>query len=502
MKSRKIAMNKFLRWKPDTKVVAIFAMLALAFLLIPLLRISVYSVPWYDDYNYGKFAKNFLEQEASLKSLWDGLIYCVKTQWYAWQGTYSSIFFMTLMPGVWGEDKYFLGSLFLITLLLVAVFVLVKVLVVNVFQGDMASCVILQAVTAILVIVLVHRSQLAFYWYNAGVHYVGMHSFCLLFVAASIRLLQVRGHLKKIVLMIGTMLGALIVAGSNYVTSLQSGILLLTIIVVGCFVYRKNSVKILWLLPALVVYGVGFYMNVTAPGNQVRSANFVGWGLGSVQSVIQSFVEAAKHLGEFTGCITVVIIILLIPVIWNMVGRTSFSFRLPGLVLLWSICMYATGFTPSLYSIGQAGLSRTLNAVKITYQLLLILNEIYWLGWFYGFLEKRQKPVLTGKVFWWFYPIMGMLMLFVFCMEPDKVGTYSSYGAFQNVHSGEAYNFYQQYLERVEILEGEESTVILEPYRYQPWVICAGDLAEDPQSGANRAIANWYGKEAVICKDE
>ena len=51
------SFRKMICWKPSVKLTAVFALLALALLLVPLVRISFYAVPWYDDYNYGSFAK-------------------------------------------------------------------------------------------------------------------------------------------------------------------------------------------------------------------------------------------------------------------------------------------------------------------------------------------------------------------------------------------------------------------------------------------------------------
>jgi hypothetical protein len=87
------------------------------------------------------------------------------------------------------------------------------------------------------------------------------------------------------------------------------------------------------------------------------------------------------------------VMVMLLPLIWQALKETEYRFRYPGVVLLWSFCLYATGYTPSLYSLGHAGLSRTLNAVKITYLLLLFLNEIYWCGW----LQQRAAGT-TGNV--------------------------------------------------------------------------------------------------------
>ncbi len=122
-------------------------------------------------------------------------------------------------------------------------------------------------------------------------------------------------------------------------------------------------------------------------------AYYVGQGLDWFPAIIQSFVEAFEHLGSFTGFMTIPLLVLPIPVIWRMVQKSDFQFRYPLLVFLWSVCLYASGFTPSLYSMGNAGLGRTLNAVKITYQLLLVMNEIYLLGWLCQYLKKKSKAI-------------------------------------------------------------------------------------------------------------
>ena len=91
-------------------------------------------------------------------------------------------------------------------------------------------------------------------------------------------------------------------------------------------------------------------------------------------------------------------------------------------------------------------------------------------------------------------------MLLIFLQSPNQAGNYSSFGAYYYVHTGEAYNFYQEYLERVEILKSSEMNVVLEPYHYRPWLLCMGDLSDDPNNEANRSLANWYGKASVVAE--
>lgn len=498
MEALKEKLKKALLWKPDTRLLAVLAGIVLLVLLAPLIRITKYCTPWYDDYSYGDFVKFFLEQEYSLGSALRGAAHCVKTQWWAWQGTFSSVFFMALVPIVWGEEWYFMGPLFLILILVASVLVLGRTLLRDVLGCDRSSAFVLQAVTAVLVLELVHLSREGLFWYNAGIHYVGMHSFFLLFIAVMTELLSDRKKAATGMLTVLSLIGAVLVSGANFVTTLQGLLTVIFLIGLGAVLKRK---RVLLLLPASLVYAIGFYMNVTAPGNDKRADNYVGWGLDPVHAVLQSFVEAFRHLWEFTGWVTILLLILAVPVIWRMAGKISFRFPLPGAVLLLSFCLYATGFTPSLYSLGHAGLGRTLNAVKITFQILLVLNEIYWLGWFRKALERRGKKVWQGQCCWWFYvAAAGMALAVVFSVPtPIREGIYSSWGAYYFVHSGEAHNFYQEYQERVETIKNSGPDVTVKPYAWNPWLIRVGDLSEDPEKEENRYMAVWYDKDSIVC---
>ena len=498
----KYIISKLMRlvaWKPDRRLVALGSAVMLLLLLVPLLRIATYSAPWYDDYMCGNFVKNFLAQEYSLKSALDGAFYCARTEWYIWQGTFSSLFLMALVPMVWSEELYFLGPVFLIVILPVSVCVLMKVLVRDVLKADRAFAVTLPCITAAITVVLIHTPQEGFFWYNGGIHYVGMHAFLLLLVAAWVKLLAGAGKVSSVFLIVWTLVGAVLVGGVNYVTVLQGLLIVLSLAALGILLRIRRTIL---LAPSLLVYAYAFYKNVSAPGNYYRSEAFRGSGLGMDPwpAVMQSFIEAFRYLGRFAGWMTLVALVLLAPIIWYAVQKLDFRYRYPGLLLLWSFCLYATGFTPSLYTMGHEGLARTLNAAKITYQLLLIINEVYWIGWICEKRKRAGKSAATGGVPFLFYPIMGLIMLGIFAVTPNKEGSYSSYTAYHYVHTGEAYNYYHEYLKRVDTIKNGGSVVVVEPYYFRPWILCIGDLREDSAYEANTAMARWYGKEAISCQ--
>lgn len=488
-------IRKALTWRPQKWLVAVGAMLALGVVLLPLFRILPYTAPWYDDYTYGVYAHRFLGQEWSLGSAIQGAWYCTRTSWYAWQGTFSSIFFMSMVPLIWGEQYYFLGPLFILLLLLSALLVFTKVLLRDVLEAEWPFCLAIQAIVTGTVFVLIYTPNGGFFWYNAAVHYVGMHSFLLLLAASWIKLLRGAGRVSCVFLVLWSLLGAVLAGGANFVTTLQG--LILGFSFVGLGIMLKNK-RVFLLLPSLAVYAFCFYKTVSAPGNNVRKGVLSGYGMGAAEAILRSFQEAVNKIPEFTGLITVAVMVLLFPLAWQMVKRLSFSFRFPGLLLLWSFCFYATGFTPSLYSLGHAGLGRTLNAVKITFQLLLFANEIYWLGWLQKKRKKTDKVSEKGAM-WWFYPVVGICMFCIFSVEPNQSAKYSSFAAYYYVHTGEAYNFHQEYLERIEKIQSGGPDVVVKPYAYKPWILQSAQLSSSPDAEENRAVASWYDKNSITC---
>lgn len=502
-------VKKVILWKPDMRLVAVLAVTALLLLLIPLLRMTIYTIPWYDDYGYASNVKNFLALDYTLANAWKGALYCVKTQWYAWQGTFSSCFFMAVAPLAWKESCYFLGPLFLICILAAAAFVLSWTCLRRALGADAPSSVILSAAAAAILVEFIHSDRAGFYWYNSGIHYVGMHAMLMLTTAVWIRLLTGKGKVTTVFLSLLAVLGASIGGGANYVTALQGLVLIVSFIVLGILLRRQRT---LLLLPSLAVYAFAFYKNVSAPGNNVRQAYFTG--LGPAASIGQSFLAALRNMWKFTGIRTVLLLILLVPVIWRVVKRASCKFSCPGLVLLWSFCFYATGFTPSFYAMGHEGLGRTLNAVKITWQILLLLNVVYWLGWLQNQTHREGRMAAAARLLkkrfgglgegipLVHYLLIAALSLLVFHLDFYQAGDYSSFCAYYFVHTGEANEFHKEYLKRVEMIKNGGSVVEVPPYHFIPSPIFIGELSTDPNNEANRFMANWYGKEAIMCEDK
>ena len=493
----KSLISRCIKAKISMKLLAIGTMAALFVLILPIARIMMYCVPWYDDFNYGLLTKTYWEAGHSFADALQGALTNVRQMWYAWQGTYTSCFFMSLMPAAWGTDKYVYGLWFVLIILLIGIFSLVNVLLTDVLKSeDKWANLVVMSVVAITVVLFMRSAIEGFFWYNSAVHYTAMHGLGMLYIAGLIKLVYAKSKVATGLLLAVSMLGALVMGGVNNVTVLQVLLVMLSIIGFG-IIFRRY--RVLLLVPALGFYGFGMYKNLSSPGNAKRMLWYESMKLSIPEAILKSFQSAFSYLDDFTGWMTLAIVIFMVPVAIYLVKNTEFKFAHPGLILLWSICLYATGFTPTLYTMGHTLLGRATNMAKVTFQLLLFINLFYILGWICKRVQKRDWFARI-KVTWSFCITMAVVMLVIFALEPNKGGIYSSYCAYYFVHTGEANNYYNEYLNRVAVCEGEEKDVVVSPYVYKPWLLCLGDLSEDPEYEPNRFMAAYFGKDSIVCK--
>ena len=511
-------IKKIIGWSFRDKVSAIAFTVILLIGLGFLLALTRYTIPYYDDYEYARMAKNSMSSSHDIIGAIGGAAQETKYMWYAWQGTHSSIFFMGLMPAIWGEQCYWMGPAFLILILAISVFVLTGVVARDVLKADRWNTLSLQSLSAGMVILYIYAAAQAFYWYNSGVHYTAMHSFMLLFVACIVHILYEKKLKWKIVLSVAATVLGVIVGGSNFVTALQTGLIFASVAVIGLIVKKKAEKKLLlYYVPALIAYAISFYYNVSAPGNNVREANFWYVEHSATKSVIGSFKEAFRMCKDFSNWKTMLILVLLVPVIWRIVRNTKYVFRwwIMLLIMGWTVCFIAAGFTPSLYATGEIVLARVINVIKIDYHLLLIVNEVYVLGFIFQLIKgvadqkaeagrKTVNPLAKwkGGMVWPVIIVWMAAFFFFYTNEIDPIGSYSVFGACYYIFEGQAAEFHEQYEKRIEVLKNSDETdIVFEPYTVRPWFLINSDISTDPEAEQNVAMAKYYGKNSVRLKE-
>ncbi|MBQ9121918.1 MAG: hypothetical protein IJY10_00325 [Lachnospiraceae bacterium] len=480
-------------------LVAVFSVIALLAILLPILRLAMFTTPWYDDYSYTYFTKSFMAQDGIWPGIVNGAWYTTRTWWYCWQGTYSSIFFMGLSPLVFGEEYYWMGVMAIILFFVFASMLLVKVVCKNVLKAKWSTQLMVSSLVTAALVEFIYNSQQGLFWYNSAVHYTFMHGVFFVFIAVLVKMFYAKKAWQRAGWMLLETLLAVVCAGSNFVSALQ-GFLSLLIAIMLMILYKKRAA--LYCLLPTVIYAFGLYKSLGAPGNSVRGAYYQGYGV--VESVFYSFVAAFKNFWELTGFRFFFVLALFLLLIWNAVKEMKFEFRFPGLVTFFSVCFYATGFTSSLYGMGTEGLARTWVVIKFTLFLLMFVNAAYWLGWSMKQWRKRKGKIGEAKQWVWYYALVATGILLCFLLTEGQARDFSTFGAYYYVHTGEAANHNTEYMQRVETIKNGGANVEVKPIFWKPWFLFKGELSTNPTAEANVEMAKWYGKESItlIIEDE
>ncbi len=480
----------------DRRLAVLMVLVYLA-LILPIVYVGKWNAPQLDDFGYSAATHHAWINTHSLIEVLKAAAKETMGNYRSWQGTFSSIFLMTLSPAIFDYRGYKLVPAIMIGAMTLACFALARLLLRNCLNRKGWEWISLGAITSILTIEKIYTIPSGLTWYNAAVHYMFMHSVMILLLCFVVRLVQEQTLWKKIVYLLLSLLFSVGTGGTNYATSVMG--ILLVAAVCGLLLFYKKRRAWISLIPFVVTL-ICFLLNITAPGNAVRASNYAGCGKPALQSILLSFGSAASYSVEWMDAFTALVLLMLVPVFWHIFGKEredgEFRFPLPGLVLLFSFCILASGFTSSWYSLGEPGLSRLLNVVRMSYQILLIINEGYFIGWLRRVRgEKFRKGFtlhLSGFV------ILALLMWATVHFHHNPLGTFTTFSAYYYIRIPQAVWYYNEYMARRELLEASAGqNVVLVPYQNKPWLFFIEDITEDPGDWRNNGVGRYYGLASV-----
>lgn len=490
----------------------IFAVLlvGIVIVLIPMLVIAKYNVPCADDYSYGGLTHSTWEQSHSFLNVLNNSAHEVKRIYLGWQGTYSAVFAFSLQPAIFGEEWYPLTTYIMLISLCGGIVYLFDVVFRRILNAAWYQTGIVIIVVSAICTQLLPSPVEAFYWYNGSVYYTFFFGISFVLYAKILTYIRLSAAdlspVKRILRLLSLSVLSVIIAGANYVTALTTAILY-TCVLVLMLVQKKYSC--LSLVFPFCVFIAGFIVNVSAPGNSVRQAAFQDRPSALV-SIILSFGAALKYVYRWLTPSLIFLVIFLVPLLYKIVARTSYSYSYPLLVLSGSVCLFASMFCPSIYAMGNAGPTRLLNIIYFAFVILLIFDLSYILGWCRRTAEKRglcaktkeqeskgERPVYSA--------VFLMAVLVLFLASGKLVGShhYTSSNALRELLQGEASTYYDAAMERMELLNDDsQQDVVLPRYSVQPWILYFDDITTDPTDWRNVAVSNYYQKNSVVLEPE
>lgn len=427
-----------------------FIMLTLFLIsLLPVCRLAFYAHPAGDDYAYGVAAHLAWTDTHSLSAVLAAAVSNVKGYYTSWQGTYSSIFLMSLQPAIFSQRLYFLTTFLMLFMVIGSIFSLFHVLFTRYIPLSRSLRLMLSLALSFLCVHVIDEGKSALYWYNGALHYTFMHSCMLFFFALLLLYMKEEKRSKRVFFLLCCCFLAFVIGGANYIT-----------------------------------------------GNAVRIAAQLD-SMGPVEAVYYSFVYAVKGIGEWTNLYVIFFAVLLAPFLFRALSGCRFSFPLPGIVLGFSFCLVAASYTPSLYSMGHTYIfGRSLNIMRMLFYLLFFLNLVYCIGWLCTRFPKAaadftvssglKKSFLTGLA----------LAFFALVIFSDK-DCITGLSAADSLHKQYAQTYHRETLYRYSLITQGPDEVWVPNLSVCPTLLDPQELSEDPSDYRNSSLAAWYGISTI-----
>lgn len=459
--------------------------------LIPIIAISPYIFPRADDYSFGYRAHLAFEQTGSLIEVIKAAFDMIKTAYFGWQGTYSSIFLMAIQPAVFDEKLYRIVPLFFIAIIVLATVFFVKTILVdwlNVNKVLSGSCL---SVYLLMVIQCVPVKQSAFLWYNGAIHYIASHCVLLCMIAFIIRVYI--GKREKLNWVLAAIC-AIYVGGGNHVTAISTLLISLTLLflitVTKKWKIHKNIGGI------CIVYLLALTVNVMAPGNFNKMGMATGYGL--IEAFFMAFIKVLEYMfGNWMHWTVIAVIAFCIPIIWRMVQEMNINFSYPILFVGYSWCYMASMFFTPLFTIANVEVGRFQNIMFLQGMLWLLFDIGYVMGWIQKrylnakntsfFVNEKRYIYILGVV------VLGVTLLSAIA-EPEK---YTSIYAFNTLKDEQLREYAEDYWYNIEILETDEKEVTIKSLGNIP-----AFLHPEESEAWHSGLRFFYSKDKIYFEEE
>lgn len=477
--------------------------------ILPIWYLGRFQVLNLDDFYFGAMTHHAWIRTHSLSEVFKAACEQVRFYFFAKQATYSSVFLMSIFPGVWAGNLYFLVPIIMSSMIIGSVSALTHTVLADCMGiKDRYLSGIANMILIFIIIQTLPVPLEALYWYNGALHYVFMESLLFFEIACVLHGIHSVSRATRIwTLIVSSALG-IIVGGGNLVTGLQACILIALHIAVMIRGIRSGSKVSLWYLIPEMITVAGYMVNITAPGNAERQADSVM--MSPIKAIINSFYWGAAHAIGWLSPMTIIGIAVITIVLAALAVRCRGHYCHPGFMAIISICVFAAMFTPTFYAMSEDAPSRIKNIIYIAQYVLIFINIANDTGYLYT-AEKTDSKVgkffrdlfdLTGSVLPALITIGGIAILTVFVLCTDK-NQFVTISAVRSVMNGEAARYHEQSLERLEILYDEDMTdAVITAYTddAKPYLLFKQDVDDaEGEEGywQNIEMSNYFEKNSI-----
>lgn len=475
------------------KILAYFSFIILIISLIFLMVLGFFGHPLGDDYHYGYYAKQALDNGSFLGAIKEAFL-GVARQYEIWQGTYSAMFLMHLPPHVFSDFCYKLYPSILLTLFTLSFFYMLKPVLMDLLKATVHEYISITSIIVFLCLAQVPLMGETFYWFNGSMYYTGYFVLSVFFLGVLIRFFMD----SKTHRIVSLSLMAIFIAGGNYVSLLP--LLIILALSLAFLIFKKKSKKqILGVSLSLICMLAGLAVSALAPGNKLRAEET--YSPGAIKAILKSLRQGLSYLRGWSNVWLFVALLLLAPIFVSLVKRNTYNFKYSILICILAFGIFSSMSTPPFYAQNNGGAARAFDLSWYA-MVILILGGFFYL---LGALSKKKEALDFKKLLLISESAVVLLFVLMLLVRPVKE-TYIKLNpvtAAELILNGDAARYDAQWKERKEILESEEKNPVFNKYKdidSLGYILYLGDLEEDSTNFNNEAFALFYEKESVCVK--
>ena len=480
------------------QIIHIFMWLVFFAVIVPLYILGLYNFMSVDDFQFAADTARVWNDTHSLLELLKAQIDFTVNNYMTWQGTFFTTLLMSGLMGLFVERYYFVGTFLTLTMFLIGEYCLSNTIFCELLGAKKKMMNIIYTSVACMQILLMQVPVEAFYWFCSGIVYMFIYGcMCLLFALMLKLYLRSEASVKgQGALVAGIYFLEFVIGGSNYVMLLITFIVNILYLIL-IFYKRKKILK--YVVVGYVLFLMAMIVNMAAPGNMVRANSSGVYKMGELRAVIISLRDAAIYLYRNMYPPYILMGIMLIPIFIQVIRIKHFRYVFPLVVLLVSFGIYAAHWTPTVYSLSDAGPGRVKNLFRTSMLLWLYGNEFYIIGWVmrkrrekYG-EEKYDNKGATTLLLW---TVGGIVLCGALYFWGGR--TITTVSALLSIKNDEVSAYRDTYYERLAILEDETiERAYIPSFEIKPYLLFYNDIEENYHEWANETMAEYYGKELV-----
>ena len=197
--------------------------------LIPVLYLCGYDHATGDDLGYGFRAHHAWLDTHSIWQVLKASAKTVRVYWDSWQGTWFTIFLMTLQPEVFSTDAYWMVPWIMLAINITATSVILHEILVRRLKLGRAVFVCTDILALTSMIQFFPSTKSGIFWYNGAVHYIVPYCLAMLAIWCFLKFEEK----PAVIWFVGALLCMTGLGGSSYLAALLAPVALFYILCVS-----------------------------------------------------------------------------------------------------------------------------------------------------------------------------------------------------------------------------------------------------------------------------